>query len=142
MIFVDTWAWIALANRRDAYHGIALPVYDEMLARGEVLVTSDSILSEAISRLYPYVGHEQASHFINSLLLSQQEGVVRVEHVSEDRFLRSWTMRQRYADKPHISFLDFTSMVIMQDLRITGIFTGDRHFEQVGLGFRLHPQNA
>ncbi len=36
-------------------------------------------------------------------------------------------------------FVDFTSMVVMQDLRITEVFTGDAHFQQVGLGFSLLP---
>ena len=48
-------------------------------------------------------------------------------------------MRQRYHDKPDISFVDFTSMAIMQDRGITDLFTGDAHFQQVNLGFRLHP---
>lgn len=48
-------------------------------------------------------------------------------------------MRQKYDDEPDISFVDFTSMVAMQDLGITNVFTGDAHFEQVGLGFRLVP---
>jgi hypothetical protein len=30
-------------------------------------------------------------------------------------------------------------MVVMQDLGIVDVFTGDRHFEQVALGFRLLP---
>jgi predicted nucleic acid-binding protein len=48
-------------------------------------------------------------------------------------------MRQKYHDKPDISFVDFTSMVVMQDLGIVDVFTGDGHFHQVGLGFRLVP---
>ena len=35
---------------------------------------------------------------------------------------------QRYDDKPDISFVDFTSMVLMQDLGIVDVFTGDAHF--------------
>ena len=60
-------------------------------------------------------------------------------HVSSDQFRRAWDLRQRYDDKPDISFVDFTSMVVMQDLGITDVFTGDAHFQQVNLGFRLHP---
>ena len=60
-------------------------------------------------------------------------------HVSPDQFRRAWQLRQKYHDKPRISFVDFTSMVVMQDLAITEVFTGDAHFEQVGLGFRVVP---
>ena len=28
-------------------------------------------------------------------------------------------------------------MVVMRDLGLAEVFTGDKHFEQVGLGFRL-----
>ena len=45
----------------------------------------------------------------------------------------------QYHDKPDISFVDFTSMVVMQDLGITDVFSGDRHFLQVNLGFQLVP---
>jgi len=48
-------------------------------------------------------------------------------------------MRQKFHDKPDISFVDFTSMVVMQDLGITEVFGGDAHFQQVGLGFSLVP---
>jgi predicted nucleic acid-binding protein len=30
-------------------------------------------------------------------------------------------------------------MVMMQDLGIADVFTGDAHFRQVNLGYRLHP---
>jgi predicted nucleic acid-binding protein len=48
-------------------------------------------------------------------------------------------MRQKYNDKPDISFVDFTSMVVLPDLGITEVFTGDAHFRQVNLGFQLVP---
>ena len=56
-----------------------------------------------------------------------------------DQFRRAWTMRQKYHDKPDISFVDFTSMVVMQDLGIAEVFTGDDHFRQVNLGFQVVP---
>jgi predicted nucleic acid-binding protein len=60
-------------------------------------------------------------------------------HVSSDQFRRAWQMRQKYHDKPDISFVDFTSMVVMQDLGITEVFTGDDPFRQVNLGFQVVP---
>lgn len=35
--------------------------------------------------------------------------------------------------------VDFTSIVVMRDLGITDVFTGDAHFLHVGLGFHLVP---
>jgi predicted nucleic acid-binding protein len=60
-------------------------------------------------------------------------------HVSPEQFHGAWQPRQKYGDKPDISFVDFTSMVVMQNLKIADVFTGDAHFRQVNLGFQLHP---
>jgi uncharacterized protein len=45
----------------------------------------------------------------------------------------------KYHDKPSISFVDFISMVVMQEIGVKKIFTGDNHFAQVNLGFELLP---
>jgi predicted nucleic acid-binding protein len=66
-------------------------------------------------------------------------GTYQLVHVSPQQIRRAWDLRQKYHDKPDISFVDFTSMVVMQDLGLTDIFTGDAHFRQVGLGFQLFP---
>ena len=35
-----------------------------------------------------------------------------------------------------IAFADFTSFVVMKELRITEALTADRHYELVGIGLR------
>lgn len=60
-------------------------------------------------------------------------------HITPAHFRRAWDMRQKYSDKPDISFVDMTSMVVMQELGIGDVFTGDAHFKQVNLGFQLYP---
>jgi hypothetical protein len=50
-------------------------------------------------------------------------------------------MRFKYHDKPDISFVDFSSMVVMQDLGIMEVFTGDAHFRRVDLGFQAPVRN-
>ncbi len=139
MIFVDTWAWVGLADRSDAYHRHATGQHREFVRRRRLYVTSDYILSETITYLYDALPPSKAQAFIQSLLAGADAGTIQLVHLSSDQFRRAWKMRQKFADKPAISFADFTSMVVMQDLGITEIFSGDAHFEHVGLGFQLKP---
>ena len=55
--------------------------------------------------------------------------------LTPERFSAAWRLRLRYHDKPRISFTDLTSFVVMRELRLQRVLTGDAHFEQVGLGF-------
>jgi predicted nucleic acid-binding protein len=52
MIFVDTWAWIALADETDQYHAAARKVHEEHLKSRQRYVTSDFVLTEFINYLY------------------------------------------------------------------------------------------
>jgi len=63
-----------------------------------------------------------------------------MEFVSPDRFAAAFEFRLKLADKPNISFTDITSMVIMRELGIVDVMTGDHHFQQVNLGFRTLPE--
>ena len=139
MIFVDSWAWIALARQQDQYHSQALTQHDLLVRTRRRYVTTDFVLSEVISYLFAYQTASEAQAFVGSVLAASSAGTYRLVHVSPDQFDRAWQMRQKYHDKPDNSFVDFTSMVAMQDLGITEVFTGDSHFVQVGLGFRLLP---
>jgi len=60
--------------------------------------------------------------------------------VTDARFRQAFALRQRFADKPKISFTDLTTMVIMTELKVTKILTADSHFSQVALGFQILPE--
>jgi predicted nucleic acid-binding protein len=81
----------------------------------------------------------QAEQYMLGLLESLRSGRHQLVFVSPDQFERAWQLRRRYQDKPKISVVDLTSMVVMQDLGITQVFTGDAHFQHVGLAFQLIP---
>jgi predicted nucleic acid-binding protein len=46
LVFVDTWAWLALANRKDAHHEDAKKCYEEIKMMGYRVVTSDYVLTK------------------------------------------------------------------------------------------------
>lgn len=141
MIFVDTWAWVALANRRDAYHAEATAYKRLRSTRSQALVTTTAVLTETISQLFKVLPPQFAISYLDNLMERCREGsAYHLVYVSAGHFSDAWVLRKRLADKPDISFTDLTSMVVMQELGITDVFTGDAHFEHVGLGFRRVPE--
>ena len=68
-----------------------------------------------------------------------EEGYLRLERITAERFEKAKSLRMRFQDKPKISFTDFTSMVVMAELGITDILTEDEHFTQVSMGFQKVP---
>jgi predicted nucleic acid-binding protein len=139
MILVDTWAWVGLADRRDQYHRQAKAQNKKLRRTARRYVTTDHILGETITYLYSAIGAAQAQNFVSAILANVDSGQYSLVHLSPAQFRRAWDLRRKYHDKPNISFVDLTSMVVMQDLGITDVFTGDDHFRQVNLGFSLVP---
>lgn len=86
LIFVDTWAWLALANKKDKYHEIAKRGYKEIREKGYLIVTTDYILDEVITALFRNVPFNQAVKFIESLLKAIKFKQITLERVNKDRF--------------------------------------------------------
>ena len=139
-VFVDTWAWLALSNRKDVHHELAKKSYEEIKIVGYRLVTSDYVLDEVITALFRNVAFASAVQFIESLFTAINDNQIKLERITETRFKVAWSLRKKYQDKPDISFTDFTSFVLMQELVINNVFTGDSHFERVNLGFEIIPK--
>src|SRR5947209_20384704 len=115
MIFVDSWAWIALADKSDPYHRQAKAEHKKLHRVKNQYVTTDYILGETITYLFSAIGAASTQGFINTIISSSDAGIQQLAHVSSQQFRRAWLLRQKYHDKPAISFVDFTSMVVMQD---------------------------
>jgi predicted nucleic acid-binding protein len=139
VIFVDSWVWIALASKEDQYHEIAMRQHLRLKKKLCPYVTSDFVLSEVMTYLYAEQAAGQSQRYLIALFAAIDRGFHRLIHLSADHFRQAWQMRQKYPDKLDISFVDFTSIVVMQELGIQVVFTNDAHFRYVGLGFQLVP---
>jgi uncharacterized protein len=138
-LFVDTWGWIALSDRAEAQHKTAKAILQD---RGRVrsrVITSDYVLDETFTLVFLRRPFPEAWRFARGLMMDAASGTLRVEAVSLNIFRSALELRQRFADKPRISFTDLTSMAIMRELQTTEILTADAHFQQVGMGFRRLP---
>ncbi len=138
-IFVDTWAWLAIANGNDSYHELAKKCLDDIYTNKKKMITSDYVLDEVITSLFSKTSHESSIRFVETLLQSAEKAELAIERIDEGRFQQAWSMRKKYIDKNDMSFTDFSSFIIMQDLKIKQVFTGDNHFLKVNLGFEIIP---
>jgi predicted nucleic acid-binding protein len=77
---------------------------------------------------------------MESLFAAIKDNQIKLERITESRFRTAWSLRKKDQDKPDISFTDLTSFVLMQELAINSVFTGDAHFNQVNLGFEIMPK--
>lgn len=140
MFFVDSWGWITLACKKDPCFEQASSFYHEQIGRGNKPLTSNYILSESMTFIFARLGSEIGIPYFKGIFESVRLKNMKLVEVTSSLFEKAWTLRQRYKDKPKISFTDLTSFVVMQEMGVTSVLTNDHHFEQVGLGFQIKPQ--
>jgi predicted nucleic acid-binding protein len=134
-LFIDTWGWVAVADRRDTGHDAAREIFQQAHRSGGT-ITSNFVLDETFTHLFKRRPFEEAWHFTANVVRSP---FIDIEEVTEARFHRTIELRKQFSDKPNISFTDLSTMAIMVELGITHILTADQHFTHVGLGFRPLP---
>ena len=126
-VFVDTAAWIALINGRDALHLRARSVYAKLIQSKVPLVTSDFVLLEVADALSTPALRAHTTAFVNRLRL----GVIEIVLLSNETMQKGWTLYGQRPDKEW-GLTDCTSFVIMQKYGITEAFTSGHHFTQAG----------
>lgn len=134
-LFVDTWGWVAVADRKDNGHEAATEIFRQARRSGGA-VTSNFILDETFTLLFKRRPFEDAWHFTTDVVRSP---FIDIQEVTTVRFSRTIELRKQFSDKPKISFTDLSTMAIMLELGITDILTADQHFTHAGLGFRALP---
>jgi predicted nucleic acid-binding protein len=138
-LFIDTWGWVSLGNRRESRHEDALRYYRQVRENGGEVHTTDYVLDETVTMFFRRLPGNVALERYERITAARKRGFLRIHWVNPQRFAQTVQMRRQYSDKPDISFTDLSSMVVMQELEIEDVLTGDAHFEHVGLGFRRRP---
>ena len=139
MLFIDTWGWVALHNRREPRHGEVKAFYREYRLRGKKIYTTDYVLDETLTLLFRRLPLEQAKKSMESIDDAIAQGYLYLEWINYSRFEETKTLRLKFDDKPRISFTDLTSMVVMKELGVKSILTDDDHFVQLGFDFEKMP---
>ena len=139
MIFVDTWGWVVLHNKRETKHDEVKAFYRQYRLSGANIYTTDYVLDETLTLLFRRLPLDLAKTSMKSINDAIEQGYLYLEWMSAPRFEEAKVLRLRFDDKPRISFTDLTSMVVMKELGVKDIVTGDEHFEHVGMGFQCKP---
>ena len=138
-IFIDTWGWIVLRNKREPMHTELSKFYFSWRNQRGASYTTDYILDETFTLLFRRLSFKEAKESLDVIDLAIKEGYLRLERITAERFEKAKRLRIKFQDKPGISFTDLTSMVVMTEMGITSILTQDGHFTQVGMGFQRIP---
>ena len=83
-VFVDTWAWYALADAADADHAGAQATNDRLLNEDDIFVTSNFVLAEAITLIRYHLHHTAAMRFHQLVQQMVAGGLVEVVRISEE----------------------------------------------------------
>ncbi|MEC4817830.1 MAG: PIN domain-containing protein [Scytonema sp. PMC 1069.18] len=127
-VFVDTAAWIALANADDELHPRANQIMSDLLTQKTRLVTTEFVLLEVADALAAPHLRVTTIQFIHRL---RQAPILRIVTLSEDLLADGWTLYSQRLDKDW-GLTDCISFIVMLSEQITQAFTSDRHFEQAG----------
>lgn len=138
-LFLDTWGWLTLRDRKESRHQEVKQFYSQFRSQKGISYTTDYVLDETITLLFRRLPFKAAKESLEEIDRAVKEGYLQVEWVTPRRFEKAKQLRLKFQDKPRISFTDLTSMVVMDEVGIDQILTEDAHFEHVGMGFRKVP---
>ena len=132
-IFVDASGWIAIANKSDEWHFIAVKEYDSLFDEGANFITTSLAMIEFGNGLAAVEKRHLALALFERIKKSER---IEVINISEDLDSRGWEMYKNRPDKEW-GVTDCISFVVMQDRGLLEALTADHHFEQAGLQILL-----
>ncbi len=127
-IFVDTAAWIALFNRRDALHHQSRQLMDRFRQQDIVLVSTEFLLLEVADAFSDSAIRGLTVEYINRLRRWKN---LQIIPVSQSLLTEDWELYSQRSDKDW-GLTDCISFVVMTQENIAEAFTSDHHFQQAG----------
>jgi predicted nucleic acid-binding protein len=129
MLFVDTWAWRAMAfPRDDPWRDKAGPAWKKVARDRPELFTTSLVYAEAINTVAHHATCAAAALFSTLLLATPSLRVIRVSDEIEKEGV---DLMRRFGDQ-QFTLTDAVSMAVMRRLHVRRVFTGDADFRTAG----------
>ncbi|MBU0498535.1 MAG: PIN domain-containing protein [Gammaproteobacteria bacterium] len=117
-IIADTGFWLALGNKKDKYHTLALQVFADNV---DVLVTTSAVITETSYLLRRDAGLEKQQAFLQGL----EMGIARIFDLQQHHFGKVRELMLKYADLP-MDLADASLVVLAEELGHGRIFSTDQ----------------
>ncbi len=127
-IFVDTSAWLALADNDDTHHRKAALIFPSLLKTYRGLITSNLVIAEAYILILNELGHKAAIDFLERLKASPR--ILKI-YSTEEIEASAEKILIKYNDQD-FSYADSVSFAIMKKEKIRKAFCFDKHFLTAG----------
>ncbi len=125
-IFVDTSALYALISTEDRNKTGAVATWENLLKRGDMLITNNYVLVECFSLVQSRLGIEFARLLQSNVVpFLQTEWIDEQQHSAIVQLVLSANRRQ-------LSLVDCSGFETMRRLKIEKVFTFDDHFREQG----------
>jgi uncharacterized protein len=127
-LFADTFYWIALLNRREAWYSRVVTLSRTLGTRR--LLTTEWVLAEFLA-FYSAGGAVTRQRAATKTRQILQDPQIDVLPPSQATFLDGLALYESRLDK-HYSLTDCISMHVMRREGLTEVLTNDHHFTQEG----------
>ena len=124
-IFLDTGYLIALINKRDNLHEVAVKASGKF--HGPFLTSQLIFIEIANSLCLP----AQRSLAINIIRKIQDDALTTIVPCSSDRFNKAFEFYKKRSDKTW-GMIDCFSFIVMDEFGVKQVLTFDEHFRQAG----------
>jgi len=131
-VFVDTGGWYGMMSEQDRQHHASAAYYSHIVEARTLIITSDYVLDETLTRLRYDFGHRVAMKFWEQITKAQTARRLLILPVDTVVWAAALEIFAKYDDQD-FSFTDCTSFVLAKQEQADEVFTFDHHFRQFGL---------
>ena len=128
-----------IKDKKEKIHSHVVRFCEDAVKNKKKIYTTDFILVETITLIFKRLNIESAMIALKDIEESIEGGYIELIRIEAKRFKEGLKLRKKLKDKPDISFTDLTSMIVMKEIDIKHIVTGDAHFQHVGMNFKIVP---
>ena len=125
-LYIDAGAWIAMVNKKDKHHLVAIEFYVNIPQSVE-LYTSCLVISESFTWLRYHLGGHIALKFISALEKASTLQSLNIIYPDAIIDIKTRQYLNRFNDQT-LSYSDAASFVICDQLKINNVFGFDNDF--------------